>query len=205
MGMAENEILDFKSRQWQRIRAALARSDLSPAAMAGHVAENLQFVLQRKLADAFRSGQTLLMVFQAVDPYSAAMRAAVSMFQDQQLCRITREAAKAAATKDAASVAQCATEMLVDGLIDKALMFARQNGCFEGKGRLDTLKSALESEFLLRRGNLAGVIEASLNGQRVGRYKPVVKGRTSMTAGALAALSIGIFKGKRSDHVQEGC
>ena len=195
MGMAENEILDFKSRQWQRTRAALARSDLSPAAMAEQVAENLQSVLQRKLANAFRSGQTLLMVFQAVDPYSAAMRAAVSMFQDQQLARITRDAAMAAMTKDAASVARCATDMLVDGLIDKALMFARQNGCFEGRGRLDVLKSALEREFIFRRGSLAGVIEASLNGQRVGRYKPVIKGRIPMTASVLAALSIGIPQG----------
>ena len=109
----------------------------------------------------------------------------------------------AAATKDAASVAGCAADMLIDGLIDKALMFARRNGCFEGRGRLDALKSALEREFLFRRDSLARVIEESLNGQRVGRYKPVIK--RSMTAAALAGLSIGLPKGRRSDHVQQGC
>ena len=36
--MAENEILDLTSRRWQRTRAALARSDLSPAAVAERVA-----------------------------------------------------------------------------------------------------------------------------------------------------------------------
>jgi|GEM_PF-7107200 len=202
--MAENEILDLTSRQWQRTRAALARSDLSLAAMAEHAANNLQSVLQRKLADAFRAGQPLLMVFQAVDPYSAAMRAAVSMFQDQQLAQITRDAVMAATTKDAASVARCATDMLVDGLIDKALVFARQNGCFEDRGRLDALRSALAHEFLLRRDSLAGVIEASLNGQRVWRYKPVIKERIPMTAGVLANLSIVLPKGQRSDHVHQG-
>ena len=37
--MAENEILDLTSRRWQRTRAALARSELSPAAVAERVAE----------------------------------------------------------------------------------------------------------------------------------------------------------------------
>ena len=203
--MAENEILDLTSRRWQRTRAALARSDLSLAAMAECTADNFQSVLQRKLADAFRAGQPLLMVFQAVDPYSAAMRAAVSMFKDEQLARITREAAKAATTKDAVSVARCATDMLVDGLIDKALLFARRNGCFENSGRLDALRSALVHEFSLRRNSLAGVIEASLNGQQVRQYKPVIKDRIPMTAGALAGLSIGLLNRQRSAHVQQSC
>lgn len=203
--MAENEILDLTSRRWQRTRAALARSDLSVGAMAECAADNLQSVLQKKLADAFRAGQPLLMVFQVVDPYSAAMRAAVSMFQDQHLARITREAAKAATTKDAASVARCATDMLVDGLIDKALMFARRNGCFEDSGRLDALRSALVQEFFLRRESLAQVIEASLNGQRVREYKPVIKDRIPMTVSALAGLSIGLPNRQRSAHVQPSC
>lgn len=202
--MAENEILDLTSRRWQRTRAALARSDLSLADMAECTADNFQCVLQKELANAFRAGQPLLIVFQVVDPYSAAMRAAVSMFKDGQLARVTREAVKAATTKDAANVARCATDMLVDGLIDKALLFARRNGCFEDNTRLDALKSALVHEFALRRDSLAGVIEASLNGQQVRQYRPVIKDRIPMTAGALAGLSIGLINAQRSVHAQQG-
>lgn len=183
--MAENEILDLSSRSWLRTRAALAKPDLSFAAMAECVADNLQSVLQLKLANAFRKGQTLLTVFEAIDEHPAAMRAAINIFQDQQLVRIAREATLAAPTKDVASIACCAADMLVDGLIKKTMAFANQNGCFEDRDRISALKKALEHEFSSRRNGLAGVIQASLEGQRVRQFKVVSQERTPMTAESL--------------------
>ena len=122
--MAENEILDLGGRRWKPTRAALAKPDLSISAMAQCVADNLQAVLQSSL----RKGQTLLSVFQAVDRHPAAMRAVVSMFQDQQLARIARDAAWAASAKDSASIARCAADMLIDGLMSKTILIANGNG-----------------------------------------------------------------------------
>lgn len=182
--MAENEILDITSRRWQRTRAALVKPDVSLTAIAECVAENLQSELQLKLANAFRKGQTLLMVLQAVDKDDAAIRAAVSTFQDGHLVRIAREAAMVATSKDAASIAQCAAQMLIDGLINKAMLFARRNGCFQDSDRFQALKSALRDEFSVRQTSLAGVIEASLNGQQVRRHKMPKKVQTPISAEA---------------------
>lgn len=198
--MAENEILDLNSRRWQRTRAALARSDLSLAAMAERTADNFQSVLQLSLASAFRKGQTLLMIFEAVDQHDSAMRAAVSMFQDQHLARIARDAAKAAATQDIPSIARCAVDMLVDGLIKKAVLLANGNGCFQESDRREALKIALEREFSIRRSSLAGVIEASLHGKPVRQYRAAKQSRMPMTPSAAVRLPLAILK-RGGNHV----
>lgn len=197
--MAENEILDLKGgRRWKPTRAALAKPDLSISAMAQCVADNLQAVLQSSL----RNGQTLLSVFQAIDQHPAAMQAAVSMFQEQQLARIARAATWAATAKDSASIAQCAADMLIDGLISKTMVIANGNGCFQDRGRLKALRSALEQEFTGRRSSLASVIEASLRGQAVRRFKAVSRDQAPITAGALVLAPLAIRKGG-SNHVQQ--
>ena len=199
--MAENEILDLKGgRRWSRTRAALARPDWLLSAMAACAADNLQSVLQLSLANAFRSGQTLLSVFQAVDQHPAAMRAAVSMFQDQQLARIARDATWAAAAKDCACIAQFAADMLIDGLISKTLVIANGNGCFQDSGRLKALRNALEQEFSGRRSSLASVIEASLKGEPVRRLKVLSRDRMPISASALVLAPLAIRKGG-SNHV----
>lgn len=196
--MAENEILDLGGRRWKPTRAALAKPDLSISAMAQCVADNLQAVLQSSL----RKGQTLLSVFQAVDRHPAAMRAAVSMFQDQQLARIARDAAWAASAKDSASIARCAADMLIDGLMSKTILIANGNGCFQDSGRLQALRSALEQEFSGRRSSLAAVIEASLKGEPVQRFKAVSRDRTPISASALVFAPLAIRKGG-SNHVHQ--
>jgi hypothetical protein len=194
--MAENEILDLGGRRWRHTRAALARPDLSISAMAQCVADNLQAVLQSSL----RKGQTLLSVFQAVDRHPAAMRAAVSMFQDQQLARIARDAAWAASAKDSASISRCAADMLIDGLMSKTMLIANGNGCFKDSGRLQALRSALEQEFSGRRSTLAAVIEASLKGEPVQQFKAASRDRTPISASALVLAPLAIRKGG-SNHV----
>lgn len=195
--MAENEILDLEnSSRWRRTRAALAKPDLSISAMAECAADNLQSELQRSLslANAFRKGQTLLTIFQAVDEHPSAMRAAVSMFQDQQLARIARDAAKIAPTKDAVTIAQCAVDILIDGLTKKALILASRNGCFQDHGRIEALEGALAHEFSTRRSSLVGVIEASLHGQAVRQFKPLKKDRMPMTPSAAVFLPLTVLK-----------
>lgn len=199
--MAENEILDLKGgRRWSRTRAALAQPDLSLSSMAACAADNLQSVLQLSLANAFRNGQTLLSVFKAIDQHPAAMRAAVSMFQEQQLARIVREATVVATAKDSASISQCAADMLIDGLISRIMVLANGNGCFQDSGRLNALRSALEQEFSGRRSSLASVLEASLQGQAVRRFKVVSRDRAPITASALVLAPLAIRKGG-SNHV----
>lgn len=201
--MAENEILDLKGgRRWSRTRAALAQPHLSLSSMAACAADNLQSVLQLSLANAFRNGQTLLSVFQAIDQHPAAMRAAVSMFQEQQLARIVREATVAATAKDSASISQCAADMLIDGLISRIMVLANGNGRFQDSGRLNALRSALEQEFSGRRSSLASVLEASLQGQAVRRFKVVSRDRTPITASALVLAPLAIRKGG-GNHVQQ--
>ena len=91
--MAENETLDLGGRRWRHARAALANTDLSLAEIAKRIGDGLRSDVQSRLAKAFRSGQTLLMVTQAVGQNSVALRAAVESFQDGRLARIARDAA----------------------------------------------------------------------------------------------------------------
>ncbi|CAM3681454.1 hypothetical protein [Polaromonas hydrogenivorans] len=199
--MAENEILDLKtSSRWRRTRAALAKPDLSVAAMAECAADNLQSELQRSLAQVFRKGQTLLTILQAVDEHPSAMRAAIRIFQDQQLARIARDAAKAAVTKDISTIAQCAADMLIDGLMKQALILANNNGCFQDRQRIEALESALTNEFSVRRSTLVAVIETSLQGQPVKKLKTVRKNRIPMTAGAAVLIPLAIVK-RGGNHV----
>ena len=114
--MAENEILDLSSRRWRNTRAALATPNMLLTSVAECVADDLNRGLNLQLSKAFRAGATLLTVLHASEQHPAAMRAAVENFQDQQLARIARDAIKATPTRDPAHVAQCATQMLLDGM-----------------------------------------------------------------------------------------
>ena len=200
--MAENEILDLGGRRWRRTRAAQARPDLSISAMAACAVDNLQSVLQSSLANAFRNSQTLLSIFRAVGQQPTAMRAAVNMFQEQELAHIVRNATCAATEKDTVSIAQCAADMLVDGLISKTLLIASGNGCFEDIGQLHALKSALEQRCSDQRSSLVAVIETSLRGEPVRRLKGVSRDRRPISASALVLAPLAIRKGG-SNHVQQ--
>jgi hypothetical protein len=202
--MAENEILDLASRRWRTTRAALATPNMPLAAVAERVADDLNRQLNFKLSKAFRAGATLLTVLHASEHHPAAMRAAVENFQDQQLARIARNAIKATPTRDPAHIAQCATEMLLDGLMRKTLIFADRGGCFSDSSQRDALTKALQLEFDSRRGALASVIEASLRGGPVRQWRRTSTGhgRTPIDARALARAPLAIRVGGAS-HVQK--
>ena len=193
--MAENEILDVKGRRWRHIRAALIKPDLSITEMAECVVDNFQSVIQRSLANALRKGQPLLLIFRAIDQHPSAMRAAVGMFQDQQLARIVRNATLVAKTKDISSIALCVTDMLFAGLKEGALVLAKQNGCFQERGRIEALKTELENALGSRRNDLSKIIEASLLGQAVKRRSVAKQKRIPVTARSLVLSPLAIRKG----------
>jgi len=201
--MAENEILDLSSRRWRNTRAALATPNMLLTSVAECVADDLNRGLNLQLSKAFRAGATLLTVLHASEQHPAAMRAAVENFQDQQLARIARDAIKATPTRDPAHVAQCATQMLLDGLMRKALVLADRGACFQSSTQRDALAKALQQEFDSRRGALASVIEASLRGGPVRQWRRTgVRGRPQIDAGALARSPLAIRIGG-ANHVQK--
>jgi hypothetical protein len=179
--MAENEILDMGSRRWRPTRAALANPDLSLSAVAEVVANDLE----SQLSKALRSGQTLLMIFDASHQEPAAMRAAVQSFKDQQLARIARDAIKVAPGKDPASIAHCVTDMLIAQLIDRTRLLAHQSGW--GSEKREALMKVLQQEFESRRMALAAVTEQSLRGQPA---RQVRRGRADRDASQVDASTL---------------
>lgn len=163
--MAENEILDMRSRNWQPARAALANPDLSLSAVAEMVASGLL----PQLCKALRRGQPLLMIFDAAQQEPAAMRAAMYSFQDQQLARIARNAIKASPGKDPASIAHCVTDMLIAQLIDRTRLLVHQ--CGWGPEKREALMNVLQQELESRRVALATMTEQSLRGQPVDQVR----------------------------------
>ena len=93
------------------------------------------------------------------------MGAAVHSFKDQQLARIARDAIKVAPSNDPASIAHCATDMLIAQVIDRTRLLACQSSW--GTERCGALMKVLHQEFESRRVALAAVTEQSLRGQPV--------------------------------------
>jgi hypothetical protein len=157
--MAENEILDTAGRAWRATRAAMANPDLTLL----EVAQVAAIGLESQLSKFLRGPQTLLMFFNAAQQEPAAMRAAVHSFKDQQLARIVREAIKSSHGKDAASIAECVTEMLIDCFIDKTRYLANRIGW--QTDRSEAVVNVLRQEFFTRRPVLVSLIKQSLCGE----------------------------------------
>lgn len=171
--MAENEILDIRGRRWNRSRAALAEPHPSLTYIAQCLADDLNRGLHHQLSEAFHAGQTLLLILRAANQDRAALRAVVASFQDQELARTIRNACEVAGTQDFSKVAHCAMDMLFNGLMDKALVFAARNEDFQDPVQRSALARTLWSELEARRGELVSVVEASLRGERVRRVRRV--------------------------------
>ncbi len=202
--MAENETLDLGGRRWRHARAALANTDLSLAEIAKRIGDGLRSDVQSRLAKAFRSGQTLLMVTQAVGQNSVALRAAVESFQDGRLARIARDAAKLVKENEPASIASCATDMLIDSLMSRVQVVAGKNARFQDDHQRKELMNAVRSEIDARRSGIAAVIEESLRGQplRQWRRKRIEGSQTQVDASILAHRSL-IIQMKGTNHAQQ--
>ena len=85
--------------------------------------------------------------------------------------------------------------MLFAALKEGALVLAKQNGCFQERGRIEALKTELENALRSRRNDLSKIIEASLLGQAVKRRSVGKQKRIPVTARSLVLSPLAIRKG----------
>lgn len=192
--MAENEILDFGGRRWQRSRAALASPNLSLTAIAACIGDELNRAIHLQLSKALRGGQPLHDILRATESNPAAARAAVQSFQDQGLGQIVLNAIKIAASRDPSAIANCATDLLLRAIKDRASVNAGRCDSFQQPHQRQALNKAIEVELESRRSGIAATIAASLRGQPALRLRRNISQQpsTPRTAATLVNVSLGI-------------
>jgi hypothetical protein len=204
--MAENEILDFGGRRWQRSRAALALANLGPTAIAECIADDLNQGLNLQLRKAFKGGKTLHDILRATEGNSAAARAAVQSFQDRSLAQLVQNATKVAGSTDPFVVASCAAELLLATVRDRMLVNAGKHDTFQDHAQRQALGKAVEAELEARRSGIVATIAASLTGQPAMRLRrgSTRQPSTPRTASALVNVSLGIRPRPGGDGPRHG-
>jgi hypothetical protein len=172
--MAENETLDLGGSRWKRTRVAMADPVGSLTTIADCIAQDLNGSLRLQLVRAFQQGQTLLTVLRAAADSPAAMRAAVEGFCGQGLARTIRDAVKEAQSGDPTAVARCAADRLIDDCVDKASRLSGRYDRFQNPTEREALRTTLRIRLDACRGDLAAVMEASLRGQVVRRFRRAI-------------------------------
>lgn len=204
--MAENEILDFGGRRWQRSRAALSLPTNSLSAIAECIADDLNRGLQLQLKKAMRAGQALLDILRATESNPAAGRAAVQSFQDQGLAQIVANATKIAESREPSVVANCVTDLLLKTVLDRTLVNAGRCESFQDQGQRQALGKAIEAELENRRSGIVATIAASLAGRPILRLRRGGARQLSppRTADALVSVSLGIRPQIGTDRSRHG-
>lgn len=192
--MAENEILDFGGRRWQRSRAALALPTNSLTAIAECIADDLNKGLNLQLRKAFQGGQTLHDILRATEGNNAAARAAVQTFQDRGLAQVIQNVIKITGSRDLSVIASHAAKYLVTAVLDRMLVNAGQHESFRDHAQRQALGKAIEGELEARRSGIAATIQSSLTGRQALRLR---RGSTRQpspprTAASMVNVSLGI-------------
>lgn len=188
--MAENEVLDVRwGRRWKVTRTLLRRGEGTASELASCVCEDAQHDVATSLKRALQKGAPLLAILRAAAGNSAEMRAAVSIFPDQQLARIARDGCANSTTKSPEDVAAATATLMFDRFTDRTLLFAQRYEGWQSAERRRSVKVELE----LRRNSwvstVAAILERSLRGEPVKgmrRHRP--HGR--VTADALVSRSL---------------
>lgn len=180
--MAENEILDVGNpRRYKQFRNALCDSSLSDSDVAEALEEDLKDALRKKLRR-----KPIYLVLQACDVGGNLLRAAVDSLKDRHLAKIVERAHAASRSSDPSVVASAMASMLIDGVIEKAMRFARKQTPNGDGIRYASLESAARNQLEAYRPQIAAELEASLRNVP-GRRGPA---RPKKTVQAVASMSL---------------
>ncbi|SRR5260370_9911881 len=188
--MAQNEVLDVRwGRRWKATRMILRQGEGTPAELASCVCDDARHDVVTVLKRALQKGSPLLTILKAADGSAAEMRAAVSIFPDQQLARIARDGCSSSATKSPQDVAHATAMLMFDRFADRTLVFTHRYEGWQSDERRQNLKEELEQRRDSWVSTVATILEKSRRGDPVKgtrRHRP----RERVSAEALVTRSL---------------
>jgi hypothetical protein len=188
--MAENEVLDVKwGRRWKATRLLLRQGEGSAAELASCVCEDAKHDVVTALKRALQKGSPLVAILKAAETSPAELRAAVSIFPDQQLARIARDGCSTSKTKSPEDVANATAILMFDRFADRTLLFAHRNEGWQSEERRLSLRAELERRRDSWVSNIAAILEKSLRGETVKGTRRHRSGER-VTAQALVSRSL---------------
>ncbi|WDJ75223.1 hypothetical protein [Xanthomonas campestris] len=169
--MAENELLDFGHRdRWKRSRLLLDDPHASLSDVVKGAGEDFAEVA-RRLAVALRKGQTLLTLLRAAKQSPIALQAVIANFTEKRLASLVLTASQTTQSLNVAAVANRATELIVQTLIDQIAVRALSKRRFTSRAEQAALRASLVEEFAQYRPAVRAVLEASMTGAPVKAIK----------------------------------
>lgn len=189
--MAENEVLDVRwGRRWAATRALLNQPGIDPATLAESVCSDAYRDVQRSIKRALQNGSTLVSIFQVADGNAAAMRAAVSVFPDQQLARFTREGCLLSPTKSPHDTARTIANLMFDAFAQRTEVFSGRYEDWRALERRKELRAELEQRREFCVAAITETLERSLRGEAIRIARRPAKSR--VTAEELVRKSLNI-------------
>jgi hypothetical protein len=188
--MAENEVLDVKwGRRWKATRMLLRQGEGTAAELASCVCDDAKHDVVSALKRALQKGSSLIAILKAAERSPAELRAAVSIFPDQQLARIARDACSSSDTKSPEQVANAAAISMFDRFAERTLLFAHRNEGWQSEERRRSLRTELEQRRDSWVSTIAAILEKSLRGENIKGTRRHRSGER-VTAQALVSRSL---------------
>lgn len=166
--MAENEVLDVRwGRRWKTTRQLLVRPDVDPATLAHCACADAVHDVRRVLKRALQKGASLIKIFEAASGNPAAMKAAVSLFPDQQLARFVRGGCHTSDTMSARDVAYATAALMFDALVNRTVVFAGKHDGWRADHQRELLRTEMEQRRDVCVAGIAEILEKSLRGEAI--------------------------------------
>jgi len=192
--MAENEILYISgARRWRATRRALASGDAIES-VADCFADDLLRGVRNSLMVSLRKGAPLLALLRAADVGREALSAVVANFQDKQLARIVQRAIAVRGAHDSDGVARNVCQIIMDGVLEKALLYAGRCENYKTQRARDTLEQRLSARL-----KLTSLLQSSARGDAVRRAARLRAAAQRQPASAVVSTSLLGRAGGRAD------
>lgn len=188
--MAENEILDFGHlSRWRRSRAMLREPSTTLDGFVSCASDDFIEAL-RKLPAALRKGPALVTLLRAAEESPSALQEVVAAFKEKRIAKLALAASELAKNGGPAYVAQTATRLLIDGLVDQISLRAKRERRFCSLEEQRTLRASLVSEFNKCADVLSGALESSIRGKAVKSIKRALPALAPIHPGSIARMSL---------------
>lgn len=188
--MAENEIIDLGHKlRWVRTRRALKNSDCPLEDVVAAMTADIEGVCSG-LPKALKKGPPLASLLRLTIGSSVQVQAVIAQFNEKSLATLVNDARKLSCSNNAASVAAVAARLLVDRLIDQIDRRAGREERFRSPEARAQLLAEATKTFRSYEDDLRAILQSSLLGEPIVRFKRRIAAPERMTAKQLLSISI---------------
>lgn len=188
--MAENEILDLgHARRWRKTRDALADPACTTTDIVSVACEDFDVACE-KLPGVLRQGPSLALLLQPMLGSVSRSQAVLSQFVEKGLVQVVEIACKLARGRGVAAIADAASQLMIDRVIDQLDLRAGRCERFRSYETRQQLRADAVQAFRAYQEPLRNIIEASLRDGPIQPYKRRIPARPKLTPRQVMNLSV---------------